>query len=348
MNSFLTNTMNIINNPPPQKCYEKCLYSFNYPTSNHCTVTNIDKQYLNLDYNYSNTNSPVSFNNVEYTVSNIRIYFPSLHNFNDNPAAGEIIIYHGATNGTKLNVCVPLNVNAGMPCPLLNNILNEIISHQIIDNQPHDLSLDQDYNINSFVKYAPYYYYLDDRTNYIVYGLNDGILITNDVLNSIKSIITKPYQQLPYISELNYNEKGPYNNIGDEIYIDCQPVDSEGNLLIDKSNKDYYKKFNIGGGKSSSVSIVIISVFLAILLLFIVIFSFKSFGSSSQNGNTSLTQQFLNIVIGSNSKSGNKSTNGSDNKVNLSTSNTKFVRNFMKKLNDVEKIIDGKLTLPIN
>ena len=339
MSSLLTNTMNIINNPPPHKCYEKCLYSFNYPTSNYCTVTNIDKQYLKLDYNYSSTKSPVSFNNVDYTVTTIHIYFPSLHNFNDNPAAGEIIIYHGATNGNKLNVCIPLNVTSGSPCPLLNNILNEIISHQIVDNQPHDLSLDQDYNINSFVKYAPYYYYLDDKTNYVVYGLNDGILITNDVLNSIKLIITKPYQQLPYISDLNYNEKGPYNDAGDDIYIDCQPVDSEGNLLIDKSNKDYYKNFVIGGGESSSVSIIIISVFIAVILFFIVIFTFRSFGNSTQARNASFMQQLVGIISGSNKGS----SNGADVKQRLPTSNTKFVRGFIKSLSDTENILSGKL-----
>jgi hypothetical protein len=336
--------MNIINNPPPHKCYEKCLYSFNYPTSNYCTVTNIDQQYLKLDYNYSSTKSPVSFNNVEYTVSNIHIYFPSLHNFNDNPASGEIIIYHGATNGSKLNVCIPLNVNSGSPCPLLNNILNEIISHQIVDNQPHDLSLDVEYNINSFVKYSPYYYYLDDKTNYIVYGLNDGILITNDVLTSIKLIVTKSYQQLPYISDLNYNEKGPYNDAGDDIYIDCQPVDSEGNLLIDKSNKDYYKSFIIGGGESSSVSIIIISVFIAVILFFIIIFSFRSLGNSTQSRNVSIMQQFMGIITGSNSGSNSGSNNGPDSKQNLPTTNTKFVRNFMNKLSQAESLLDGKLT----
>ena len=327
MNSFLSHTMNIVNNPPPQKCYEKCLYSFNYPQSNNCTITNVDKQYLNLDYNYSSTKNPVSFNNVEYIVSNIRIYFPSLHNFNDNSASGEIIIYHTSTNGNKLNVCVPLNVNAGIPCPLLNNILNEIISHQITDNQSHDLSLDQEYTINSFVKYAPYYYYIDDdKTNYIVYGINDGILITDNILNSIKLIISKPYQQLPYISELNYNEKGPYNNIGDEIYIDCQPVDSEGNLLIDKTNKNYYKNFNIGGGETSSISITAISVVLSVLLLFIVIFLFRSFGSISQSGN----KQSISISSDSN------------NKTPLGSSNTKFARYFIDKLNQIEKALYPK------
>jgi hypothetical protein len=337
--SLLTNTMNIVNNPPPSKCYEKCLYSFNYPISNYCTVTNIDQQYLKLDYNYSTTKTAVTFNNVEYKVSNICIYFPSLHNFNDSPASGEIIIYHDATNGNKLNVCIPLNVTSGTPCPLLNNIFNEIISHQIIDNQPHDLSLDQDYNINSFVNYSPYYYYLDNKTNYVVYGLNNGILITNDVLTSIKRIITKPYQQLPYMTDLNYNEKGPYNDVGDDIYIDCQPVDSEGNLLIDKSNKEYYKGFTIGLGESSSVSITIISVFIAIILFFIVIFSFRSLGNSTQSRNVSIMQQLMGVITGSNT--GN---NGPDSKINLPTSNTKFVRSFMNELNKVEKLIDGKLT----
>jgi hypothetical protein len=158
MTSSLTNTMNITSTPTPIRCYEYCLYSFNYPNSNFCTFTNVNQQYFYLSYNNSTTNPPANFNNIDYSVDRVCIYFPSLHNFNDSPASGEIVIYHTGTDGTKLNVCIPLNVNGGTSCPLLNNIFNEIISNQYTDNDPHDLSLDVDYTLNNFVKYAPYYY----------------------------------------------------------------------------------------------------------------------------------------------------------------------------------------------
>ena len=325
MTSILTNTMNITNNPVPIKCYEKCLYSFNYPNSNHCTVTNMDHQYFKLDYNNSSTNSPANFNNIEYTVDKICIYFPSLHNFNNNPVSGEIVIYHGGNDGTKLNVCIPLNVDGGTSCPLLNNIFNEIINNQITDSDPHDLSLDQDYNINAFVKYAPYYYYVDNNINFIVYGLNDGILITKDVYDSITSIlITEKYQQFPYISNLNYNEKGPYNTGGDEIYIDCQPVDQDGTLLIDKSNKDFYKNFNIIN-PSNPVNIILISIFCVLIIFLIVIYIVRSIGNSNVSQNTS--QTFFSQFI--------KRKDENTTKSSLNTTNTIFSRGLIKGLNGI-------------
>ena len=294
MSSALTNTMNITNNPPPSKCYEKCLYSFKYTTSSYCSVTNMNKQYFKLTYDIQTTNSPVTFNNVDYKVKYIGIYFPSLHNFNNSPVSGEIIIYHTGVNGTNLNVCIPLNTTSGTPCPLLNNILNEINSRQIIDNHSHDLSLVEDYNINSFVKYSPYFYYFDNTThnniNYIVYGLNNGILITPELLKSMKLLIKTPFPTLKTIRNLNYNEKGPSKNGNDDIYIDCQPVDADGNLLIDKSNKEFYKKFNISNTStsySSNIPIIIGSVVGILILLIIIIAIFKNMsfiGLPSTNG----------------------------------------------------------------
>jgi len=322
MSSILTNTMNITDNPLPTKCYEKCLYSFNYPNSNHCTVTNIDNQYFKLDYNYSTTNSPATFNNIDYTVEKICIYFPSLHNFNNSPVTGEIVIYHGGNDGTRLNVCIPLNLDGGIPCPLLNDIFNEIINNQITDSNPHDLSLDQDYNINAFVKYAPYYYYLDNNTNFIVYGINDGILITKDVYDSIKSLITKTYQQFPYISNLNYNEKGPYNTGGDEIYIDCQPVDEDGTLLIDKSNKDFYKNFGIIN-PSNTVNIILVSIFCALLVFLLVIYIVSSFGNST------VSQSFMSNFV--------KQFNENITKSSLNTTNTILSRGLIDGLDGIVK-----------
>jgi hypothetical protein len=287
----------------------------------------MDKQYLRLNYDVRTKNYPVTFNNVEYNVDHICIYFPSLHNFNNEQIPGEIIIYHNGTNSTKLNVCIPLSIASGTSCPLLNNILNEVVSRQIVDNYPHDLSLDVDYNINSFVKYAPYYYYLDDRTHFIVYGLSDGILITKQLWYSMTSIITEKMTQLPYISNLNYNEKGPYNDGSDEIYIDCQPVDSDGNLLIDKYNKDFYKNFNIGSD-ASNTSIIVISVLVAVILLFIAFGLFDI---------TSILKKLSGQTLGIYDKEGSKTA--------LPTSETIASRGFLSSLNNIFKLFEQKPTL---
>jgi hypothetical protein len=108
----------------------------------------------------------------------------------------------------------------------------------------------------------------------------------------MKLLIKRPFPKLKSISNLNYNEKGPSKNGSNDIYIDCQPVDADGNLLIDKSNKDFYKKFNINNNSTttsinSNIPIIIGSVFGALVLLIIVIAIFKNLsfiGLPSTNG----------------------------------------------------------------
>jgi hypothetical protein len=328
MTSSLTNTMNITSTPEPSQCYDKCLYSFNYPNSNFCTFTNMDQQYFNLSYNNSTTNPPANFNSVDYTVDRVCIYFPSLHNFNNVPVSGEIVIYHTGTDATKLNVCIPLNVDGGTSSPLLNNIFNEVISNQYTDNDPHDLSLDVDYNLNDFVKYAPYYYYYDNEVNFIVYGLNDGILVTKNVYETIiTTLITKPYQPFQSISYLSYNDRGPYNTAGDEIYIDCQPVDSDGNLLIDKSNKDFYKNFGIGP-ESKTMNIIFFSIFIVTLIFLMIIYATGFTWKKLSNTGTGSIQTVVNHITSS-------STTTSP----ISTTNTLLSRNFELGFDGIAKFL---------
>jgi hypothetical protein len=277
MTSSLTNTMNITDADQYIKCYDKCLYSYNYPNSNFCTFTNVNQQYFNLSYTNSSTNPPANFYDTDYNVDRVCIYFPSLHNFNNYPASGEVVIYHSATDGTKLNVCIPLIVDGGTSCPLLNNIFNEIISNHYTDNDPHTLSLDIDYTLNDIVKYAPYYSYVDNNTKFVVYGIDNGIFITKSVNDSITSTFIKtPYQPFQTISYVTYNNKGPYNTGGNEIFIDCQPVDKEGNLLIDKSNKDFYKMYDIGP-QSITMTIIFSCILFALIILVVVMYLTKNY-----------------------------------------------------------------------
>ena len=332
MTSSLTNTMNITDAYQDTKCYEKCLYSFNYPNSNFCTFTNVNQQYFNLSYTNSSTNPPANFKETDYTVDRVCIYFPSLHNFNNSPASGEVVIYHSATDGTKLNVCIPLIVDGGISCPLLNNIFNEIISNHYTDNDPHTLSLDIDYTLNDIVKYAPYYYYLDNNTNFIVYGIENGIFITKSVNDSITSTFIKtPYQPFQIISYVSYNDKGPYNTAGNEIFIDCQPVDKDGNLLIDKSNKDFYKSYDIGP-QSITMSIIFGCIFVAIIILIAVMYLTKSFVNNTNKLKTSAT----NTAAAAAAAAAPPTTSP------IGTNNTVLSRNFVLGLDGIAKFLGFK------
>ena len=61
------------------ECILKCSYTHNYVQSNSASTNQGD--YISLSYNASPA-PPVQYNNNNYVVNNIRIYFPSLHSFN--------------------------------------------------------------------------------------------------------------------------------------------------------------------------------------------------------------------------------------------------------------------------
>ena len=79
--------------------------------------------------------------------------------------------------------------------------------------------------------------------NYIVYAVDNALNIPNDVLEKLKQITENTECK---INENNvfYNKNGANSkNSSDDIFIDCQPVDSDGNILVD---------MNMVEGKSSS------------------------------------------------------------------------------------------------
>jgi hypothetical protein len=212
------------------KCDEKCLFKYNYNTSSTCIATN-KKDMFTLSYDkYSK--SPVVFNNSEYNVVSISLYFHSVHYFNGSYSDGEIVILHKCDSNRKFfAVCLPLSNQSGSPSNLLNNILNRIATLHIRSGYSSDLKLDVEYNLNNIVKYEPFYYYYDkNNSDIICYGLPNAIYVSSDLTDTIKSLITNPSETslFPSVSYLFYNKTGPVKYSGDEIYIDCKPVNNSG------------------------------------------------------------------------------------------------------------------------
>ena len=232
----MTIPMNISANKIDNYCSEKCSYSFNYQISNVCTATNYGS-YLYLNYIDSGNVAPVTFNSNTYKVSNIEIYSPSLHNFNNNKTDGEIIITHTPTGiGKPLIVCIPLTVSGKSPTPasqIMANIINSAVSRPLKQGEPAMTIKLENYTLNNIIPATPFFFYNDTNdSNIIVYGLNNAIPLDASVIKGLKIIITGTsgvkYASVEY---LDYNKSGPstggYNG-DDQIYIDCQPT---GNSL---------------------------------------------------------------------------------------------------------------------
>jgi len=98
-------------------CDLKCDLSFYYQTSIcrvHPNSDNTSSLHFTHEIN-SNGTKQVLYNGVEYNVSGVFIYSPSLHYFNGNQAEGEIQIVHEAVlgNASPLVLCVPITSSPG-------------------------------------------------------------------------------------------------------------------------------------------------------------------------------------------------------------------------------------------
>jgi len=285
--------MNISKNNISGKCNEKCSYYYKYQTSTNCSVT-ISQYSITLSYD-TQSQPPVKFNNTDYNVLSINLYFNSLHKFNDNRQSGEIVIMHNSlTNNNKLYVCLPISTKFGAPNALINNLFNEIIN-----NKPNDgvfqIKPTEDYNINSIVNYSPYYYYLDNtaKINFIVYGINNAIYITDQLLSGMNNLVMNSNENDCYmsVSKLFFNETGPTKYLDDEIFIDCQPVNSSDNtqeILFENNMNSNNYNVNIGNEPTFNIIlIVILGVFLLVVIGFVYlndsIISLSLFSSSSSS-----------------------------------------------------------------
>ena len=92
--------LNVRNN----RCSIQCELQFDYKISD-CVASN---KKTHLQYTYNAPQSEVYFNNISYTVQDIRIYSPSLHQFDGDKVDAELVITHATAGSPKLVVCVPI------------------------------------------------------------------------------------------------------------------------------------------------------------------------------------------------------------------------------------------------
>lgn len=234
-----TAPVNIDTNGLIDTCSLKCELSFSY-TDSSCVAKN-QGGYISLSYDPTKS-SPVIYNLTSYTVSEVRIYWPSLHTYNTNHADGELIIIHNSNTGkSPLFICIP--IIKGSSTTTSASVLSSIISY-ISKNAPKDGNKTtvniKKYNLNDFVPRKPFYTYVATEpylpcsrkdNNYVVFTPSQGYInITEATYKVLKDIITPQTYTIKTImdkaqNQLAYNAKGPVSmNSDSQIYIDCQPV----------------------------------------------------------------------------------------------------------------------------
>ena len=238
-------------------CSNKCSYKFDYEVSD-CVVTN-KTNYLLLSYN--NNASTVTFNGSQCLVQEIRLYSPSLNNYYGSKTDAELIINHTINGGNNLLVCVPISVSS-------TNSISSSLFEPIIKLAPINASDDpvnvnvQNYTLNNLIPTGPFFNYTgtlpyDDNNgtyNVVIFDKqhdSNVITIQQSSLDTLRAIIEPLEIQDTNIDEASiyYNENGTTSNpTSDDIYIDCQLVDSDGNVVVDDETGEVA---NVSGSKQS-------------------------------------------------------------------------------------------------
>jgi hypothetical protein len=272
------------------KCDLKCVYNFKYKES---TLT-VKNNGINISLTYDNSNvPPVLYNQAKYNVSQIMIFSPSLHLFNNNKVEAEIIVEHvPESGGQNLFVCVPIikSSDSTTASSLLSQVISGTAANAPAENETTNLNL-SGFTLSNIIPKSPFFSYSGSYTNstadFIVFGKNYAIPLNEKVLTALCSII-KPFP-LPMIGDnLFFNAKGPNSSgsVGDGIYISCQPTGSseeEIDITNDKSSTDSDVSISIENLMNNSTFQLVIKIIVG-CILFLVIFAGLAFAYSKLSG----------------------------------------------------------------
>jgi hypothetical protein len=261
------------------KCDLKCIYNFKYKETN-LTVKNNG---INISMTCDNTNvPPVMYNEAKYTVSQIMLFSPSLHLFNENKVDAELIIEHiPETGGQNLFVCIPIikSSDSSTASSLLTQVISGVATNAPAENETTTLNL-SDFTLSKIVPKSPFFSYSGTYSNstadFIVFGKNYAIPLSEKVLNVLTSII-EPFELEMLGDNLFFNAKGPNSSgsVGDGIYISCQPTGSSEEE-IDITNTKNSTSFDMENIMDNSAFKLVIKIVVG-CILFIIVFAGLAF-----------------------------------------------------------------------
>lgn len=228
------------------KCSLKCEYSHNYQSSTIKVTHNGD--YISLKPTQTLISDQAEYRNNSYDVEEIRIYRDSLHTYVGEKADSELVIIHRNNMGNdKLLVCIPI-INSNVSddnALILYNVLSEIGKRANSVGKQTTINL-ATFNLNKFIPKKPYILYegtqpfkpcnKESKVNYIVFRKQDAIKLMPSSIELLNNLVKKHDYKIKETPKYGfvYNEKGPSlgTSTNDDIYIECKPTGSEGEVLI--------------------------------------------------------------------------------------------------------------------
>jgi hypothetical protein len=280
--------INISQNNVQGKCDLKCSYSFKYPESNITAKNN--GIMISLTYENSGS-SPVIYNTKKYDVSTISIVCPSVHLFNNASAAAEIIIEHTPVSGGQLlNVCIPImsSSQTNTESNLITEIIENVSTNAPAEGETINLNI-SNFTLDNIIPKKPFFSYIDTQnTSWIVFGITNAIPLNSSTLSTLTKIIT-PYSLNTTSNGLFFNSTGPTNgtNIGDGIYISCQPTGSSEDEIAVSYNKNTSNN-NINNILSNPTTLLIFQIILGCILFIIIFLSLNYLYKNIIDNNTKM------------------------------------------------------------
>jgi hypothetical protein len=251
----------------------KCYYWYNYSDSTAVVTNKTD--HIEIKYDGG---GDVTFNSVAYVPRIIRIYRPSLHKYDDQQTAGEIIIEHdnGPTSTTGLLVCIPLKEDANA---IDTHIVSQIIKNTSVEkNKEKNLNLSSfstNFNLNSIIPRAAYYTYrgplpydeCKDANIYqyvVFHPANKGqLLISKQVVDVLDNLITFSFITARKGRNVFFNAKGTTSNGfngDDQIYIQCQPAGESEEQEVYKEPISPFQNLGDANGAITYIIFIILGV----------------------------------------------------------------------------------------
>jgi len=252
----LISPINITSNNIINNCNVKCSLITNY---NNTNVSAYNKgSYLSLDYELNTkSNFHIKFNSIKMNINDVRLYFPSIHKYDNTQSDGELLIIHNG-NGSNCIISIPIisNNSSTKGEKILTTILENVISGNPNKNESTTLNI-SNFNLSDLLPLnIPYYYYqgqlvFDPCTqnyNYIIFNKNDyAIHINSNLLQQLKDIFKQQPNSVSLVKDmkiLSYNKNGATNvelKGNDDIYIECKPINELGTA---NNSTDEYNNIN--------------------------------------------------------------------------------------------------------
>lgn len=233
--------------PTNHTCNDLCDFKFNYGVSD-CAVTNNGNSLL---ISHNSQNDDIMFNKERLTVTRILVYPKPLYKYNGTQPDAELHIYLTGTISSNVINVIPIHKTSGK-----DNTTNifDLIMNNVSDvvGEKHNVPVSK-FTLNDFTPRAGYYYYYgsdpqpnsSDSVKYdilIFDNQNSGFIhMSNESITKLQKLLTLADIKVHNIesNELFYNKVGTIANDSDgtdDIYIDCQLVDEDGEVVVSESS----------------------------------------------------------------------------------------------------------------